>query len=386
MSVICHLSTLLNRHLEASIGRLLQLLPGISPTQLILDTAADLDLPPEVLALQYQELDMLFTASLGSHISAAPFHHLLQRLRSRSSSSSGVQQEVAGDAATSFSAFQQVLQTSANVSLQLQSLAAYLGPELAHTAVQAAPQLLDVPAEQLQASLQWLQQQLRLSPVAAMLLAGGFGELLLLPAGQLQHNYVNSRYLLSQLLGWQVQQVRTMVCNSPQLLVADSQQCALNWQKVQRLARRRLAWLKELSAAGARLVTLVLCAQQVQLVKLQYAADTGDLAGYGIGQVLEMEYADFVAACPGFRTWRAMAPGRWTYFRASGSGGRGDAANSGSIVDAAGKAGGSGGGGAADSRSAAAGVDMQHQVLAVDKSGRPLLVAVGELGPFDRLA
>ncbi|KAF6252384.1 hypothetical protein COO60DRAFT_1704328 [Scenedesmus sp. NREL 46B-D3] len=340
--------------LQESVTRLLQLLPAAHPTQLLLDTAADLDLPPELLALQYQELGMAFQASLGSQITAKPLHHLLQRMR-------------------------------------------LLGPELAHAALQETPQLLDAPLDRAQANLRWLQRQLGLSPVAAMLLAGSCGQLLLLPQEQLAANYASLRYLLQQLLGWRQQQLHSMLCNVPQLLVAQPQQCAGAWQRVQRLARRRLAWLRELSAAEAPLVTSVLGAQRMQLAMLQYAADTGDLGSRGLGQVLQMPYVDFVSLCPGFRTWRAMAPGRWRFeAAAAGSVGRSGTGDGGSEGAAAGEApaatvaqvGEPGAQGAGvKSTDAAGGSGLRRRVLAEDASGRPVLVAVGgPLGRFDRLA
>jgi hypothetical protein len=342
-----------------------------------------MDLPAEVLALQYQELDMAFQASLGSHITAKPLHHLLQRLRSS--------QPQEG----SRSAFQQMLQTSAGLTEQLQGLAGLLGPELAHAALQEAPELLDASLDQAQLNLMWLQRQLGISPVAAMLLAGSCGQLLLLPQEQLAAHYADLRHLLQQLLGWRQQQLHSVLCNVPQLLVAQPQQCAAAWQRIQQLARRRLTWLKELSAAEAPLVTIVLCAQRMQLAMLQYAADTGDLGRRELTEVLRMPYVEFVTACPGFRTWRAMAPGRWRFEAAGAASMRenrtGDA-DSGTAAaadeddddddddDDEGQG--------ADLKRPSAGSDvLQRRVLAEDASGRPVLVAVGgPLGPFDRLA
>jgi hypothetical protein len=382
------------RFLKSQIARLLQLLPSANATQLLLDSAADLDLPPEVLALQYQELDMVFQNTLGSHITAKPFHYLLTRLRlssSNSSSSSKQQQQQIGTS----SAFQQVLQTSAGLCQQLQQFADILGPELAHSALQETPQVLDASLDRAQANLRWLQQQLRLSPVAAMLLAGNCGQLLLLPIEQLAANYASLRYLLQQLLGWRQQQLHSALCNVPQLLVMQPQQCAGAWQRVQQLARRRIAWLQELSAAEAPLVTSVLTAQRMQLMMLQYAGDTGDLAGRSLNQVLQLQYVDFVSKCPGFCTWRAMAPGRWRFeaVRTAGRDGSG-------LQDSSSAAGIAGEGAAAATeaideasgfcsrnRGAALGGELQRRVLAEDASGRPVLVSVGgPLGPFDRLA
>jgi hypothetical protein len=365
--------------LQKTITRLLQLLPAANPSQLLLDTAADLDLAPEVLALQYQELDMAFQASLGSHITAKPLHHLLQRLR-RSTSSS---QQHEG----SRSAFQQMLQTSAGLTEQLQGLAGLLGPELTHAALQETPELLDASLDQAQLNLIWLQRQLGLSPVAAMLLAGSCGQLLLLPPEQLAAHYAGLRHLLQQLLGWRQQQLHSTLCNVPQLLMMQPQQCAGAWQRIQQLARRRLAWLKELSAAEAPLVTSVLCAQRMQLAMLQYAAETGDLGRRDLAEVLRIPYVEFVTACPGFRTWRAMAPGRWRFEAAAATSrerNRADDADSGSGAAAAADA---GQGADVNRTSANSGDLLQRRVLAEDASGRPVLVAVGgPLGPFDRLA
>jgi hypothetical protein len=378
-------------YLQEHVTRLLQLLPYANPTQLVLNTAADLDLPPEVLALQYQELSMAFQATLGTHITAKPFHHLLQRLRhSSNTSSQQPQQQQPGTA----SAFQHVLQTSAGLTELLQQWGSLLGPELAHAALQDTPQLLDASIDRAQVNLRWLQQQLGLSPVAGMLLAGSCGQLLLLPPEQLAANYASLRYLLQQLLGWRRQQLHSALCNVPQLLVMQPQQCAGAWQRVQQLARRRIAWLQELSAAEAPLVTSVLAAQRMQLAMLQYAADTGDLGGRGLGQVLQLQYVEFVSSCPGFRTWRAMAPGRWRFEAVRAASRDNSSAGNGSSEIVA--AGGAAATGAAaevaeaeglSRTGAVAGSGLQRRVLAEDASGRPVLVAVGgPLGPFDRLA
>jgi hypothetical protein len=368
--------------LQEHITRLLQLLPAANPSQLLLDTAADLDLAPEVLALQYQELDMAFQASLGSHITAKPLHHLLQRLRSTTASS----QQHKG----SRSAFQQMLQTSAGLTEQLQGLAGLLGPELAHAALQETPELLDGSLDQAQVNLRWLQRQLGLSPVAALLLAGSCGQLLLLPQEQLAAHYAGLRHLLQQLLGWRQQQLHSALCNVPQLLVLQPQQCAGAWQRIQQLARRRLAWLKQLSAAEAPLVTGVLCAQRMQLAMLQYAADTGYLGSMELSEVLRMPYVEFVTACPGFRTWRAMAPGRWR-FEAAGAASMGMSAagdaDSDSVAAAAAADDDEGQRNGVKRTSASSGKVLHRRVVAEDANGRPVLVAVGgPLGAFDRLA
>lgn len=398
-------------YLEDTIGKLLQLLPRTpyTPTQLLHDTAADLDLPPEVVALQHQELDMLFQTALGSKITCKPFHHLMDRLRRHLAASDqgnqGVQQSSEQltpqqEQLVSGSAFQHVLQTSAGVSQQLRALRQLLGPEVAHAAVQTTPQLLEVPPAAVQASLQWLQQQLGLSPVAAMLLAEQQGGVLLLSTPRLEQNYSNLCYLLQQLVGWRLRQVHSMLYNAPDLLTSDSQQLARNWQQIQRLSRRRQRWLRELAAAEAPLLSAVLSCQRRQLLMLQYTAEAGALKDKSLMQMLRMDYVDFVRACPSYRTWRSMAPGRWRFVATSGglrgpsriqasssessSGWQGDKTQSigASIpaeqtLDAASNSHGSQG---------YTPLKSPQKVLAVDSLQRPVLVQVGSLRPPDRLA
>lgn len=382
---------------------MLQLLPRGStpdPTQLALDTAADLDLPPEVIALQYQELGSLFQACLGTWVTQKPFHYLVQRLRRRPQQQYHQQQPPLQD-----SAFKQVLETSVGVSDQLNSLKQLLGPELTHSAVQHTPELLDTPVAQVQASLQWLQHQLQLSPVAAMLLAEQQGQLLQQPTAVLEQKYSNICYLLQQLVGWRLQQVHSLLYNSPEQLIKDSQRLASNWQRVQRISKKRLAWMKELAAAEGPLVTAILSCNRRQMLMLQYAVETGDLKGKGLLQALRMDYADFVRICPEFRLWRSTAPGRWKIVETIGSarGTNSSAEQSTTAMNLPGVAGSSGSAAAsqqvdtaytAEDRGAssrnkqadAAAMKPYRKVLAVDKLNRPVLVQLGELGPYDRLA
>lgn len=316
------------------------------------------------------------------------------------------------------SAFAQVLQTSAGITEQLEVLKQLMGAELAHAAVSNTPQLLDAPAAHVHASLQWLQHQLRLSPVAALLLAEQQGQVLLYPVARLEQNYSNICYLLQQLVGWRLQQVHSLLCNAPELLIRNSQQLATNWQQVQQLSRKRLSWMKELAAAEGPLLTVVLSCNRRQLLMLQYTADSGELKGRGLLQILRMEYADFVKLCPGFRTWRSLAPGRWRIVEVWGgaTSSRDDVNNAvklsasrGSLLGpmnavaaangatdkepiaervTAGSSNSSKGGSSSSSSRIASSLEMKpvRKVLAVDKFNRPVLMQVGELGPYDRLA
>eukprot|EP00878_Enallax_costatus_P012149 GHUV01012686.1.p1 GENE.GHUV01012686.1~~GHUV01012686.1.p1 ORF type:complete len:554 (+),score=180.02 GHUV01012686.1:1134-2795(+) len=396
------------RHLEFTVKKLLQLIPrssAPSPTQLVLDTAADLDLPAEIVALQYQELGSLFKACLGTWITQRPFHHLVQRLRRRSQWQPQQQQQQPQQQQQQpvfDSPFKQVLDASAGVSEQLSALKQLLGPELTHSAVLHTPELLDAPVAQVQASLQWLQHQLRLSPVAAMLLAEQHGQVLQQPVARLEQNYSNLCYLLQQLVGWRWQQVHSMLYNTPVLLVKDSQLLASNWQSVQRISKKRLPWMKELAAAEAPLLTSILNCNRRQMLMLQYAAETGDLKSKGLLQILRMEYADFMRICAGFRTWRSMGPGRWRIVEASSSAGtsggnseqRNDSNNLPEVTQSAERAAVSQQRHAdeqvhaisSNQEGAAAVMKPYRKVLAVDRLNRPILVQVGELGPYDRLA
>eukprot|EP00879_Flechtneria_rotunda_P010232 GHRR01010698.1.p1 GENE.GHRR01010698.1~~GHRR01010698.1.p1 ORF type:complete len:542 (+),score=183.51 GHRR01010698.1:54-1679(+) len=395
------------RFLETAITKLVRLLPNSNPTQLVLNTVADLDLPAEVIALQYQELNSLFLNVLGSHLTAKPFSHLLQRLRQCQQ-----QQTVARHPAVQpqgqlvrhipikavpitdalqqhhtpavhDSSFKQLMETSAGVADQLAALQDLLGPELAHAAVQTTPQLLDTPIQQVRCNLQWLQAQLRLSPVAAMLLAEQHGKVLIEPPTLLEYNYRNLCYLLQQLLGWRLQEVHTLLYNEAQLLQMDSQQLAGRWQRVQKASRKRIAWMQELAKASASLVAAVLTCQPWQLSILQFVADTNDLKGKSLQQVFNMGYVDFVTSCPGFRSWRAMAPGRWKIVDSKNSRVRLiDGTQLGSDMSAADSLGGS----MSVQDWALDAPRLKKKVLAVDELDRPILMQVGQRGPYDRLA
>jgi hypothetical protein len=204
-----------------------------------------------------------------------------------------------------------------------------------------------------------------LSPVAALLLADTAADVLVLPNSVLEARYSNLCYLLLQLLGWRLRQVHTLLCNAPGLLRVDSARLAANWQLVQQLARRRSVWLEELAGGSQGLVVAVLGAEQRQLQQLRYAAETRELQGLGLAQVLRKEYVDFVFACPGFRAWRGLVPAekqRWSLVEI------------GRCIVAAGE------------HHPVKGLPQQRgRVLAVDSKNQPVLIQLGELGPSDRL-
>lgn len=403
------------RFLQHRIDRLLQLVPKVHPTKIVMDTMADLQhVPVEVVALQYQEFDLLFNSTLGTHISGAPFHYLMQQQQQQQQHhQAGQELQIEAAAVANQTAVQtrllaglpavnfgpqeqqewtiQQMHAQDGIAKQLLLLKQLLGAELAHAAVHNTPNLLAAPIQQIETNLQWLQWQLRLSPVAAMLLAQQHGSVLLLPPTQLQSNYSNLCYLLQQLLGWRIQQVHTLLYNSPQLLTASSKTLASNWQTAQWCCRRRSAWARELAAASPTLVTDVLTGQQHQLLMLQYAADTGDLRRHSMIHILhDTPYVDFVVKCPGFRLWRAMGLGRWRLeFGAAQT-----------AATAFGRTGGIGSNGDVLSGDAQSAVDVsshihpgadagmeppRDSVLARDALNRPVLVQVGQLGPNDRL-
>lgn len=399
------------RFVRDVLQQLLQLLPSTPPTQLLLDSLADLDLPPEIVALQHQEADAVFRSSLGAHVTPKAFHHILQRWRQQhqgqwqqpsgqldgtsnpgklpasvqqwhwpvgQSDTAGVtpqrqqQQQLQEQQYSQAAPVEQAaaeadpgptLQQLGPLLEQLAALTEVLGPEVVHAAVGSTPELLDADPAGVLANLQWLQQQLRLSPVAAVLMAETAGHVLLLPSSVLEARYSNVCYLLLQLLGWKLRQAHTLLCNAPQLLGFESARLASNWQLVQQLARSRSAWLEELANASPSLVVAVLSAEQRQLQQLRYAAEARELQGLGLAQVLRKEYVDFVHACPGFRVWRCLVPAerhRWSVVEA------------GCIV-------------VPDPVLGAQ--DRRHlgKVLAADKRGQPVLVQVGDFSPSDRL-
>lgn len=384
---------------------LMRLLPGHAPTQLLLNVLADLDVPSEILALQHQEVDAAFRATLGSHMTPTAFHHVLQHTWRRQQHEQEQRQLQAGgpSIATPRASEQQqqqlwpaampnmpqqqvpdgVLQVSSSPATagtagvthggggrsthhlreQLTGLAQVFGPEVVHTAVCNTPELLDVQPTSLLPNLQWLQQQLQMSPVAAVLLAETAGAVLMLPNSVLEARYSNLCYLLQQLLGWRLRQVHTLLCNAPQLLACDSARLASNWQAVQQLARRRSSWLEELAGASQSLVVTVLSAKQHQLQQLRYAADARELQGYGVVQVLRLDYTDFLHMCPGFRVWRGLVQAeqrRWSLVEEE------------CIVSH-------------DSITAGQPMHQHGKVLAVDGRGQPTLIKMGTLGPYDRL-
>lgn len=383
------------------LSQLQQLLPGGPPTQLLLDTLADLDLPPEILALQHQEADAVFQEALGAHVTPAVLHHLLKPWRNQQQEmqhimpgqQQGTQkgQGQLGDSNVQhwqWPAGQEVMQhqqwspapvrtaaaergavaattTLGRLRQQLTALSDVLGPEVVHAAVCSHPELLDAQASQVLTNLQWFQHQLRLSPVAALLLADTAADVLVLPNSVLEARYSNLCYLLLQLLGWRLRQVHTLLCNAPGLLRVDSARLAANWQLVQQLARRRSVWLEELAGGSQGLVVAVLGAEQHQLQQLRYAAETRELQGLGLAQVLRKEYVDFVFACPGFRAWRGLVPAekqRWSLVEI------------GRCIVAAGE------------HHPVKGLPQQRgRVLAVDSKNQPVLIQLGELGPSDRL-
>jgi hypothetical protein len=375
--------------------QLVQLLPGVPPTQLLLDTAADLDAPPEILALQHQEADAAFLASIGAHVTPAALHHVMQRWRQQQHEQwqLGIQDDAAADAGAAqqwqwpaaLTAARQHGEPGGSAAAppaagdggahaagtmrtrplleQLMLLSEVLGPEVVHAAVSKCPQLLDAEPAGILANLQWLQRELRLSPVAALLLAQKAGKALLLPSSILKARYSNLCYVLLQLLGWKLRQVHTLLCSAPQLLSAESASLAHNWQFVQGLARRRSMWLEELAAADQALIIAVLGASHRQLQQLQYAAEARELQGQRLVHVLSKPYVDFVFACPGFRVWRGLMPAekqRWSLVE------------SGCIVQP-------------EVHGSNKQPQQQGTVLAVDTKGKPVLIQVGALGPSDRL-
>jgi hypothetical protein len=318
-----------------TLEQLLQLLPGSPPTQLLLDTLADLDLPPEILALQHQEADAAFRACLGAHVTPAALHHVLQGWRRQHQQEQPhteepqQQQQQHWPAAGGQLGPQQHQQQSQSarqdrqlrppLTQQVAAMAELLGPEVAYAALQHTPELLDADPARILANLRWLQQQLQLSPVAALLLAQTAGSVLLLPSRVLEARYSNLCYLLLQLLGWKLRQAHTLLCNAPQLLGSESATLASNWQLVQQLARRRSGWLEELAGGSQGLVAAVLGAEQRALQQLRYAAEARELQGCGLVRVLRMPYVDLLHACPGFRVWRSAVPAekqRWSLVEA----------------------------------------------------------------------
>lgn len=335
---LCHAC----RHVRRTLEQLLQLLPGFPPTQLLLDTLADLDLPPEILALQHQEADAAFRACLGAHVTPAALHYMLQGWRrqrqeqphtdklqqQQQQQAQGQQQQqwpaAGGQLGPQQQSQQQQLARQARqprppLTQQVAALAELLGPEVAYAAMHDTPELLDAQPARLLANLRWLQQQLQLSPVAALLLAQTAGGVLLLPSRVLEARYSNLCYLLLQLLGWKLRQAHTLLCNAPQLLGWESAVLANNWQLVQQLARRRSGWLEELAGGSQGVVAAVLGAEQRALQQLRYAAEARELRGCGLVRVLRMQYVDFLHACPGFRVWRSAVPAekqRWSLVEA----------------------------------------------------------------------
>ncbi len=260
----------------------------------------------------------------------------------------------------------------AGVPQQLAELCTLLSPELVHVSLASQPALLDVQTAVPAAALRWLQAQLGLTPAAALLLAGRTAPQLLLTAPeQLADAYVQLRYLLRELLGWQRQAAHTLMCNAPGLLLAPPAAPATAWAQAMAAARRRRSWLTQLSAPPAPLVADVLTACRRQLLQLVCAAETGTLPRAGLRDVLRMEYADYVAACPEYRMWRAAAPGRWLLLprhelhpelRERGGAGSGNESQLLPVTSALSQ--------------------PQGNVLAADERGLPVLVCLGE---HDRL-
>jgi hypothetical protein len=391
------------RHVLDTLQRLLQLLPPGScwphhqPTALLLNTLRDLDLPPEILAVQQQELDAAFMAALSCRVRPAMFHHLTQRWRRQQRGSSDQQQQQPGDARpTLFGAGTAgpLVSSSggrpspaagepAHLGAQLQSLRDLLGPELAAAALDATPSLLDAPPSQLAGNLWWLQTTLALTPAAALLLAEAAGGLLLLPLPVLQARHSNIVYLLQQLLGWRLRAAHSLLCNHPRLLLLPSARLAARWQRAQQLARRRGAWLRELAGGEAGMVAAVLGARPRQLQQLRYAADAQELRGWGLGQVLRLPYVDLLRLCPGFTVWRGLAPAeqppRCSLVEE-------EEEKEGEEAEDGGAAGGSVCRVVAGAAGGAAGRPPRGRVLAADARGQPVLIQLREtLGPHDRL-
>lgn len=365
---MCVCIFIVHRHVLQTLSQLLMLLPGHPPTQLLLNTLADLDLPSEILALQHQEADAAFKDSLGAHVTPNALHNILQRWRQQQQQQQPEAGALGSAAASAVAGQSRSAAMSARQPLrqQLLELAEVLGPEVVCAAVEQAPALLSADPAAVMANLQWLQQQLQLSPVAALLLAEAAGEVLLLPRSMLEARYSNLCYLLQQLLGWRLQQVHTLLCNAPQLLSYESARLSSNWQLVQQLARRRSLWLEEVVAGTSQsLVVAILSAEYRQLQQLRYAAEAREMQGKALVQVLKKDYVSFVLACPGFRVWRGLAPAdrqRWSLVE-DGS----------CLVVAASLSTSSqtqGGGG---------------RVVAADARGQPILIQLGDLSPSDRL-
>lgn len=268
-----------NSELEPDARQLLRLLPSQPPTQLLLATLSQLPhRSPESIALAISSLEPAVRRVLGSGLTGPLLDELLLCMDqgiSSSTSSSGRSSSGRGSSRRGHNG------STAWLEERLAGIAALLGPELAHGALQLAPGLMRVSQEDLAARMgaisELLQQQ---QPVDAALLAGRHAQLLLLAPERLFEVGEELRDALGEWLGWPRGKALHFMVWNPHVLVEAAQQplgglenrgagvkggpsaldsMGMHWEEVRRLAARRERWKAAIGRARYPLVAAALC-------------------------------------------------------------------------------------------------------------------------------
>ncbi|GBF89831.1 hypothetical protein Rsub_02535 [Raphidocelis subcapitata] len=343
------------REISVRARMLIRLLPDHPPTPLLLAALSELPhRPPEALALAVSSLAPAARAALGS-AAAGP---LLAALLAAADGGGG-----AGGSPD-------------DARARLGGIAAVLGPELAHGALAAAPQLISVPPSDLAARVAALGALLQRPPVEAALLAARHGALLAAPPARVEAAGEQLVGGLAKWLGWPRQRALHFLAWNPGVLTAAVlagpeggggklpavELMGSGWAAVAKAAKRRPRWRGSLGRRRYPLVAAALCgpdggaaaataaaaadaclggggggggggaaleaaaleawadAQQQRLQRLRYCAETGDLPKMGLRRLLLLSGVEFATKCPRYRAWRLK---RAATAEVRGRGGRG---------------------------------------------------------------
>ncbi len=339
-----NLRQLLNEHpsvlrfepaqLRQGVQALLALLPQYDGTTMLRAALPELQLQPQLLALQYMELQELFAFAFDANLPPAVFSYLARaaagggggggEVSSRTgagapaASAASAPSAAAAPAAAAAAAAEEQQQDEelagaaaprdvASIQARLAALVQGFGREVAYVALGATPQLLALPPQALRRRHAELAALLRLDGVRALYLLQQHGALLLLPLAAARARHA----ALGPAIGWPQEEGARLARHDPGLLLQESGVLAAKWARLRQLGAARRQWARELGAGGLAFASDVLRAGEEEYDRLEYLSAAGLRQGARLRQVLGESAEEFGVACPRFRRWRVLrAEGR----------------------------------------------------------------------------